>query len=66
VSGTPRLRDSRPFAADSPVARFQDHENPYFLLRGITGLPVTSGTALDHESDVGGSLSHNRSDMTDP
>jgi len=30
VSGTPRLLDSRAFAPDSPIALFQDHENPNF------------------------------------
>ena len=31
VSGTPSFRESRPLAAESPVARFQENEKPSFL-----------------------------------
>jgi len=35
-SGTPIFRDSFPFAADNPIARFHENEKPYFLrLRAI-------------------------------
>ena len=31
VSGIPSWRESRPLAADRPMARFHENEKPYFL-----------------------------------
>jgi len=35
VSGIPSFRESVPLKADTPVARLQEKENPYFFRRPI-------------------------------
>jgi hypothetical protein len=40
VSGIPIMREIRPFKADSPLARFHDHEKPKLLRRAIIVLLI--------------------------
>ena len=42
VSGIPICRESRPFAADSPIARFQENDSP--------GIPVVRPSAAHLET----------------
>jgi len=42
VSGIPSCLDNRPFAAESPIARFHYHERPnFFGLRAMTRFPYS-------------------------
>ena len=52
VSGIPICRDSLPFAADSPLALFHDHDKPNFLFRPTVCLPSYLTGALSRMLNI--------------
>lgn len=53
VSGTPILRDSFPFAADNPLARFHENEAPYFLPFRATSFSLQNHIKLNFRYAMG-------------